>query len=282
MTKINTGSVKSTWYVWLFPLFAVLICVYLFINYLNNKGPRIKIYFDDGASIQAEKTQVRFRGVPIGIVRDIQISEDTKQVVAIIDLDKAAKHFAVEGSKFWVVLPKVSLQGITGLETILEGPYISVTPGKNDDKEKDEFKGRLGSDQNDPLEDTSAYTLETNNIESVGTGDPVTFRGLKVGSVSKVTLSKSAQTVQVQINVQNRYVKLIRTNTIFWRKVAVQANLGLFNSEVKINSLESMLRGGIEFFTPTVPGEPAKSSTKFGLQSGPPKDVDKWNPNLDL
>jgi paraquat-inducible protein B len=282
MTKINTGSLKSTWYVWLFPLFAVLICVWLFISYLSNKGPRIKILFDDGANIQAEKTQVRFRGVPIGIVRDIQISDDTKQVIAIVDLDKNAQHIAVEGSKFWVVLPKVSLQGITGLETILEGPYIAVTPGKDDDKEKDEFKGRVGSDQNDPTEDTSAYTLETSSVESVGTGDPVTFRGLKVGSVSKVTLSKSAQSVQVQINVQNRYVKLIRTNTVFWRKVAVQANLGLFNSEVKINSLESMLRGGIEFFTPSSPGEVAKSSAKFGLQSGPPKDVEKWNPNLEL
>ncbi|MNK86944.1 Paraquat-inducible protein B [compost metagenome] len=282
MIKINTGSLKSTWYVWLFPLFAVLICVWLFVNYISNKGPRIKILFEDGANIQAEKTQVRFRGVPVGIVRDIQISEDTKQVIAVVDLDKNAQHFAVEGSKFWVVLPKVSLQGVTGLETILEGPYIAVTPGKDDDKEKDEFKGRVGSDQNDPTEDTSVYTLETNSVESVGTGDPVTFRGLQVGTVGKVTLSKSAQAVHVQINVQNKYVKLIRTNTVFWRKVAVQANLGLFNSEVKINSLESMLRGGIEFFTPSNPGEIAKSSTKFGLQAGPPKDVEKWNPNLDL
>lgn len=282
MTKINAGSLKSTWYVWLFPFFAVLICIWLFISYLNNKGPRIKIFFDDGANIQAEKTQVRFRGVPIGIVRDIQISDDTKQVIAVVDLDKNAQHFAVEGSKFWVVLPKVSLQGITGLETILEGPYIAVTPGKNDDKEKDEFQGRVGSDQNDPMEDTSAYTLETTTVESVGAGDPVTFRGMKVGSVTKVTLSKSAQTVLVQINIENKYVKLIRTNTIFWRKVAVQANLGLFNSEVKINSLESMLRGGIEFFTPSNPGDLAKFSTKFGLQAGPPKDVEKWNPNLEL
>lgn len=282
MIKIDAGSLKSSWYVWLFPAFALGICAWLFVNYLSNKGPRIEISFDDGANIQAEKTQIRFRGVPVGIVRDIKISEDTKQVVAIVDLDKTAEAFAVEGSKFWVVSPKVSLQGVTGLETILEGPYIAVAPGKNDDAVKKEFKGRLGVEQTDSTEDTSAYILETNNIESVGAGDPVTFRGLKVGSVSKVTLSKSAQTVQVQINIQNKYVKLVRTNTVFWRKVAVQANLGLFNSEVKINSLESMLRGGIEFFTPTEPGDVAKSSHKFSLQGSPPKDVDKWNPNLDL
>lgn len=282
MKKINAASIGSSWYVWLFPVFALAICAWLFANYLTNKGPRIEISFDDGANIQSEKTQIRFRGVPIGIVRDIQISEDTKQVIAIVDLDKTAEKFAVEGSKFWVVSPKVSLQGVTGLETILEGPYIAVAPGKSDDPVKKEFKGRLGVEQTETAEDTSAYILETGNIESVGNGDPVTFRGLKVGSVSKVTLSKSAQTVQVQINIQNRYVKLVRTNTVFWRKVAVQANLGLFNSEVKINSLESMLRGGIEFFTPSNPAEVAKSSHKFILQGSPPKDVDKWNPNLEL
>lgn len=282
MKKIDVSSLSSSWYVWLFPAFALAICAWLFANYLTNKGPRIEISFDDGANIQAEKTQIRFRGVPVGIVRDIQISEDTKQVIAIVDLDKTAEKFAVEGSKFWVVSPKVSLQGVTGLETILEGPYIAVAPGNGDNATKKDFKGRLGVEQTETTEDTSAYILETSNIESVGNGDPVTFRGLKVGSVSKVTLSKSAQTVQVQINIQNKYVKLVRTNTVFWRKVAVQANLGLFNSEVKINSLESMLRGGIEFFTPSNPAEVAKSSHKFVLQGSPPKDVDKWNPNLDL
>lgn len=282
MKKIDLGSVKSNWYVWLFPLFAVAICVWLFFSYLHNKGPRIKISFEDGANIQAEKTEVRFRGVPIGIVRDVQISDDNKEVIALVELDKNAKHFAVEGSKFWVVLPKVSMQGITGLETILEGPYIAVSPGKDDDKEKDEFKGRLGSDQSDPIDDTSAYTLETSDLGSIGIGDPVTFRGLKVGTVSKVTLSKSAQSVQIQIGIQNRYVKLVRTNTVFWRKVAVQAKLGIFKSELKIDSLESLLRGGVEFFTPSNPGELAKSQNKFVLYGGPPKDVEKWNPNLNL
>lgn len=282
MTKDSAfHSLKTTWYVWLFPAFAICICAFLLFKYLSERGPEIVISFEDGASIQAEKTQVRYRGVPIGSVRKVEISEDRRNVLAHVELAKSAKHFAVEGSRFWVVLPKVSLQGVTGLETILEGPYIAVIPGKDDSAFTDEFKGRIGAELDDPQEDTSAYTLETKNVDSVSVGDPVTFRGLRVGTVAKVVLSKNGQKILVQINVQNRYVRLVRTNTVFWRKVAVQANLGLFNSEVKINSLESMLKGGVEFFTPTEAGPMAKAAQQFTLQEGPPKDWEKWNPTLE-
>ncbi len=282
MTKNSAlHSLKTTWYVWLFPAFAICICGFLLVQYLSQRGPEIIISFEDGANIQAEKTQVRYRGVPIGSVRKIRISEDRRNVLAHVELAKSAKHFAVAGSRFWVVLPKVSLQGVTGLETILEGPYIAVIPGKDDSKFVSEFKGRIGAELDDPQEDTSVYNLETSNVDSVSVGDPVTFRGLRVGTVSKVVLSKTGQKILVQINIQNRYVRLVRDNTVFWRKVAVQANLGLFNSEVKINSFESMLKGGIEFFTPTAAGAKAKSSQQFTLLDGPPKEWQKWNPSLE-
>ncbi|MEN0060185.1 MAG: MlaD family protein [Bdellovibrio sp.] len=284
MTKWNENlrSLKSAWYVWLFPFFALCICGWLFFKYVNEKGPRIQISFEDGGNIQAEKTQVRFRGVPIGTVREVKISEDLKRAVVEVDLQRKAEGFAVEGSKFWLVSPKVTLQGVTGLETILEGPYIAVTPGKSEGARKMEFRGGMGTELEDPLEDTSVYWLETASADSVGVGDPVTFRGFKVGAVSKIGLAKTAQAVQVQINIENKYVKLIRENTVFWQKAAVQAQLGLFKSEVKISSLESMLKGGVEFFTPTEAGPVATGQKKFPLLADPPEKWQEWNPNLEL
>jgi len=74
---------------------------------------------------------------------------------------------------------------------------------------------------------------------------------------------------------------LVRTNTAFWRKVGIQAKLGLFGSEVKVNSLDSIMRGGIELFTPDPPAPVAKANHKFTLLAAPPKDYEKWNPVLD-
>ncbi|QDK39312.1 MlaD family protein [Bdellovibrio sp. NC01] len=272
-------KISSKWYIWFFPVVAFIITAVLMWRYFEGVGPKIKIYFDDGANIQAERTRITYRGVTIGMVNKVSISDDNKEVIAYATLQKDAEDFAVEGTKFWIVTPKVSIQGISGLETLIQGPYIATQPGKG--AKTKTFKGKLESESNDPLEDTVPYHLETTNVESINPGDSVTYRGMKIGSVTKVNLSKSAQTILVQINVQDKFVRLVRSNTVFWRKVGIQAKLGLFKSEVKINSLDSIIHGGIDMFTPEPPGEISKWGSKFVLYDGPPKDYQKWNPKLE-
>lgn len=279
--KSPTSKVRSTWALWLFPVMALGICGYLFADYLRERGPTVKISFDEASSLQPEKTRVKFRGVSIGLVKKVYISKDNKDVVAEISLQRNAKQFAVEGSKFWVVSPKVGLSGISGLETIFEGTYIAVHPGDPDGPAKNDFKGKLSEEVSQNQDNTSTYLLESPSVESVSTGDSVTFRGLAIGTVTNVGLSKNSQLGVVQISIQNKYVKLIRTNTVFWRKVGIQAKLGLFGSEVKVNSMDSILHGGVELFTPDNPGEVAKALAKFPLLSAPPKGSEKWNPVLE-
>lgn len=278
---MKSNPVSSWWFVWLFPLFALLISGWLVYKYLAERGPTIRVSFDDASSIQADKTFVRFRGVNIGKVKKITISDDTREVIAIVQLQRDARNFAVEGSKFWVVSPKVSLKEITGLETFFGGTYIAAQPGKSDADEADEFKGLLMSDNTDAFENTTAYYLETPNAESVTVGDQVSFRGLEVGSVRRLGLVKGSQLVQVQVAIQNHYAKLVRSNSVFTKKAAIQAKLGLFKSEIKINSLDTIMHGGIEFNTPDEPGSVAKAHSRFMLFSGAPKDFEKWNPRLE-
>lgn len=277
--KIN--SLKPRWALWLFPVIALTICGWLIYDHQQKLGPVITISLDEASGLQAQKTRVRFRGVDIGYVKKIVISEDTKSAVVTIPLQKEAIQFATAGTKFWVVSPKVTFAGISGLETLLEGTYIAATPGPEGAQVKTEFDISLNSQSTDSLENTSAYFLESPNVESVSVNDSVTFRGIIIGHVTKVSLSKTSQTVLVQINVQNKYVKLIRTNTIFWLKVGIQADLGLFGSKVRINSLDSIMRGGVDLFTPDPAGEKAKAGAQFNLASAPPKGYEKWNPVLD-
>jgi len=77
-------------------------------------------------------------------------------------------------------------------------------------------------------------------------------------------------------------VNLIRTNSVFWRKAGIKADLGLFNSEIKVNSFDSIMHGGIEFFTPNNPGAVAKAQSRYPLHGEAPKDSGKWNPQLEL
>ncbi|UOF00654.1 MlaD family protein [Bdellovibrio reynosensis] len=274
-------SLKTGWYLWLFPIFALLISAYLFYGWVQESGTEIKITFDDGSGIEPEKTEIRYRGIEIGSVKKVELADDNKSVKVHATLIRDIKGIAVKGSKFWIVRPQVTLQGISGLETIIGGTYISVQPGKDDAPEELDFKGREGSSSKDPTEDTATYYLETPFVSSISVDDPVTFRGMKIGSVTNVNISKTAQKVIVQINLAYKFMRLIRTNTLFWEKMAVQAKLGLLKSEIKISSFETALRGGIELSTPDNPGPMAKSHTHFPLHGKPPKDFEKWNPVLE-
>ncbi len=279
---ISLGTqLRNSWYVWLFPAFAIFLTAYLFLDHYRKQGPVIKISFNESAGLQAEKTKIRYRGVVIGSVTKIEIAEDFENVVVSAKLIKEAEKFASSGAKFWIVKPKVDFQGISGLETLFEGTYISAEPGKKNEDFKDEFQGQLRDESNVSTDDTVSYYLETPSVESINPGDSVIFRGLNIGTVSKINLAKSGQSIIVQINIQNKYVRLIRTNTVFWRKAGIQAKLGLFNSEIKINSLESILKGGIDVFTPNNPGVIANAQSSFNLLDKPPKDYEKWNPKLE-
>lgn len=273
---------KFRWYAWLFPLIAIAISVVLLQNYLQEKGTVIKILFTDASGIQAEKTRVRYRGVSIGTVRDVYLSADMNDGVAEVVLRKEAAHFAVEGSKFNLVTPKVNFQGISGLETIFAGSHITATPGNPEGKPKTEFTGQTDTNTSNVPEDTTYYIIETGNVESLNPGDSVSFRGLKVGTITKLNLAKGSQFVNVQVNIENRYVKLIRTNSFFWKKVGVHAKLSLFKSEFKMNSLDSIVNSGIEFSTPGNPGPIAKAGTRFTLLSAAPKEFETWSPKLDF
>nr|BFD68969.1 hypothetical protein HAGR004_39910 [Bdellovibrio sp. HAGR004] len=71
-------NLKANWYLWLFPFLAVALTGWLFWDYLQQVGPKIEITFEEGSSIKPDKTQIRFRGVQIGTVTDIAISDNKK------------------------------------------------------------------------------------------------------------------------------------------------------------------------------------------------------------
>ena len=278
----NLKSFRNHWYVWLFPVIAFFISGYLFQQHFYNHGPTIQIAFDEATTIQNEKTRVRFRGVDIGIVKKITLSLDRKDVIVHVRLEKGADDFAVAGSSFWIVTPKVSLQGMSGLDTIFSGPYIEALPGPAGGALQTHFKGRSQpAEDADTLENTSTYTVNTTSAESLNTGDSITYRGLNVGTIGKMSLNKSGQTIEIQLLILNRYTRLIRTNTVFWNKVGIQAKLGLFGSKIKVNSVDSIMRGGIELATPDTAGPQAKANTQFTLALEAPKDAEKWSPILD-
>jgi paraquat-inducible protein B len=266
------------WSVWLFPVFSVALGAYLFYDHFQNRGPLIELRFADAAGVEVQKTTLHYRGIVVGVVEAVVLADDGKEVLVMARLDREARDLAAEGSRFSIVQPQVDFGGVRGLETLFKGPYIRVERGHGG--EQYSFKGSTTDQMDDLQAGLVSFTLHTNLAESLGSGDPVTYRGMKVGSIISVKLDSTAQGIDVQIGIEKRYLKLIRMNTVFWQAVAVQAKLGLFASEIKINSFESLLKSGIAFATPNEPGKLAPRHHRFDLQKDIPKDWVNWHPVL--
>jgi paraquat-inducible protein B len=117
---------------------------------------------------------VRKDRVAVGVVKDVTISPDNKEAFIKVTMQKDVASFAVQGTQFWVVLPKVGFQGVSGLETLFEGSYIAVQPGPADAASKTDFKGHM-SMESESVENTRTYFLDAMSGESIVVGDSVSL-----------------------------------------------------------------------------------------------------------
>ena len=67
--------------VWLIPLVAGAIAIWLAYTTLQEKGPKITVMFDNAEGLEAGKTRVKYRNVEVGLVDEVALSEDLSHIV---------------------------------------------------------------------------------------------------------------------------------------------------------------------------------------------------------
>ena len=118
--------------VWLVPLVAAAIAAWLAVTTLREQGPTVSIAFKTAEGLEAGKTKVRYKDIDVGTVQDLRLSDDLENVVAVAELRKQAEPFAAEGTRWWVVRPRVGASGVSGLGTLISGAYIGLDPGRGE------------------------------------------------------------------------------------------------------------------------------------------------------
>src|SRR5256885_15384877 len=94
--------------VWVVPVVAAAIAGWLVYKKVAQAGPLINILFTDGKGLQTDQTAVKYRGVRVGDVRQIWLTEDQQHVQVKVRLDKSAASLARDGSQFWIVRPEIN------------------------------------------------------------------------------------------------------------------------------------------------------------------------------
>src|SRR3974390_743949 len=110
--------------VWIIPILAAVVAIGIAVQRVLSEGPTIYIIFNSAQGIEAGKTFIKYKDVNIGQVTAVELSENYGRVVVKAKIAKHAGGLMVADAKFWVVEPRISLTGISGLNTLLSGNYI--------------------------------------------------------------------------------------------------------------------------------------------------------------
>ncbi len=235
--------------VWIVPLLALVVGAVLVVRSFLHQGPEITISFRNAEGLEAGRTEVRFKEVVVGRVLRVSLSPDRQQVLVRVRLERSAAGLAVADTRFWVVRPRIGTAGISGLGTLLSGPYLGVDAGVSS-QEATDFAGL----DSPPLllrgEPGRSFVLRSDDLGSLDVGSPVYFRRLRVGRVVGYALDRDGRALSVQVFIESPHESLVTTDSRFWNASGIELKLNASGLTVNTESVASLLAGGIAFGSP--------------------------------
>ncbi|WP_415870942.1 MlaD family protein [Aeromonas caviae] len=235
--------------VWLLPFIALLLAGGFLYQQWTSSGQLIRINFAQGNGILPGKTQLRYQGVAIGVVQELELAQDGRKIAVLAKVDSRARSLIRKGSDFWLVSPKASLTEISGLDTLVSGNYINLQPGRENNPLEDEFDALDGPPPGYQAQGRTLH-LTADSLGSVGIGAKIYFRGLEVGSVINTRLGEENQNVILDLVIEPRFEHLVKADTRFWNISGIKGSFSLAGVSVEAGSLTSILSGGIAFDSP--------------------------------
>ncbi len=235
--------------VWIIPIVAALVGVWVAVARIRSEGPKITIMFQSAEGLEAGKTKINYRGVDVGTITAIRLSQDHQRVIATAQMAPRTEDFLVEDTRLWVVRPRISGANVTGLGTLISGAYIGMEIGTSTESKRD-----FVALETPPVITGNApgrfFVLKTPHLGSLDTGTPMFFRRLQVGQVSSYELDKDGLSFTLKVFVRAPYDQYVTPNTRFWQASGIDMQLSANGLSLQTQSLLSILIGGIAFETP--------------------------------
>jgi paraquat-inducible protein B len=264
---------------WLVPLAAAAIAGFFIYSEVFSDGPTVHIYFKDAQNLEAGKSEVKYRGAQIGIVKALKLTKDHQSVDVSVSLNRGAMEVAREGSRFWIVRPQVGLAQIQGLGTIVSGNFITVDPGRGTNQTT--FQGLAEAPVLDP-EGAIRIVLLAERLGGVKERAPVFYRGIQIGQIFKCQLGPESQTIHILADIRTSYAPLVRMNSKFWNAGGIHVNIGLSGADISAQSAETLISGGVDLATPDISQKPVVAGTAFRLYDKPKDAWLGWAPHIQL
>ncbi|AIA25103.1 intermembrane transport protein PqiB [Kosakonia sacchari] len=252
--------------VWIFPIVTALIGAWILFYHYSHQGPEVTLITNNAEGIVGGKTTIKSRSVDVGVVESTTLTDDLTHVEIKARLNSGMEKLLHNDSVFWVVKPQVGREGISGLGTLLSGAYIELQPGV-----KGNAPERYNLLDSPPLAPPDAkgirVILDSNKAGQLTAGDPVLFRGYRVGSVETSTFDTQKRTMSYQLFINAPNDRLVTSNVRFWKDSGIAVDLTSAGMRVEMGSLTTLFGGGVSFDVPDGLdlGQPVAENSAFKL-----------------
>ncbi|MEB4676114.1 MlaD family protein [Enterobacteriaceae bacterium G50] len=247
---------------WLLPIIALMIAGWLIWNSYEDRGTTITIDFMSADGIVPGRTPVRYQGVEVGTVQEIRLTDDLNRIEVKASIKSDMEDALRDDTQFWLVTPKASLAGVSGLDALVGGNYIGMMPGKG--KERDHFtaldtqpKYRLNNGE-------LMIHLHAPDLGSLSSGSLVYYRKIPVGRVYDYAINANKRGVTIDVLIERRFTNLVKKGSRFWNVSGIKADVDLSGAQVQLESLAALVNGAIAFDSPDK-SEVAAQNDEFGL-----------------
>jgi paraquat-inducible protein B len=226
----------------------------------------VTITFPSGRGLRAGHTRMTYFGIPVGMVTELAVVGG--QVEATARFNPGFDFLRAAGSRFVLVEPEISLQGISGLETLITGAVIECEPGHAGSLGT-KFAGIVPNSDNAAAAATAEETsfrmrLESEQTQPLNRGAPVTYRGVKVGRVREQALTPEGKPY-IEISIDRSKSALLKTSSRFWSVSASSVSMGPGGIKVDVSGLDTLIQGAVAFDEFGVDGEPLPDGATMPL-----------------
>ena len=200
--------------------------------------------------------QVRYKQLPIGQITSINLSKDFSTVEYQIEILPEFKNLLTKGSFFIpesALAVDASLAGIKvktrDVTTMLEGA-ISLIPSNS--------ATLIAPNSTLPLHESiesaqvlyaqqqmTHFTLTSIDGADLTEGSPIYYKKMQIGSVNKINWFAKTDKFNIDISIDNKFVALVKANTVFWRNDAVAINASLTGVDINVAPLKGAINGSI-------------------------------------
>lgn len=247
---------------WLLPVIALLIALWLVWSNYQERGNTVTINFTTADGIVAGRTPIRYQGVEVGTVQNVSLSKDLSHIEVTASIKRDMKDALRSETQFWLVTPKASLAGVSGLDALVSGNYIGMMPGKG--KPQDIFTALDTQPKYRINNGELMVHLHAADLGSLSNGSLVYYRKIPVGRVYDYSINTAKPGVTIDLLIERRFTHLVKKESRFWNVSGVKADVGFSGVDVQLENLSALVNGAVAFDSP--PGaSDARQNANFTL-----------------